>query len=140
MELNDVECGGTMKQIFRGYEVDTMVDVKGGNEMATYSYTCYGETYDDCRFVTGRYPNQNLAVRLISDTQGPILTVTTNPGIDISDEYICIKDYSENEGVLDWIKSLGMIDPEATEYHQVGWAQVSVHKLTNKGKEILGLA
>ena len=65
--------------------------------MKTFTYkSSYGFEYPNCYFVTGRYSeNNNLAVRIMNDSEGPICTVTVNLCRKINDDCIVVKDYSD---------------------------------------------
>lgn len=103
----------------------------------TYKST-YG-SYDNCSFLVGYYENDNLGIEIWSDTEGPITRVTVNPDIKIPEDSIAIKNYSENEGMVDWLKSMSIIDDEPTDIIHSGWVDIPVHKLTAHGKKMLGL-
>jgi len=52
----------------------------------------------------GRYQNGNPALSLIDCEDGmPYCTCTVNPDITLGDDQVVIKDYSENEGILDFL-------------------------------------
>lgn len=50
----------------------------------------------------GKYPNKRLAITLTDEEGYPCNRVTVNlPDVSLEDGEIIIKDYSENEGILD---------------------------------------
>lgn len=108
-------------------------------EMKHYTYESKYGTYEDCYFQLGRYTNNNLAVFIVSRTEGPITKVTINPDTRIPDTMIAIKDYSENEGMVDWLISMDIIERDPVFTIPSGYVDVPVHLLTRTGKEILGL-
>lgn len=96
--------------------------------------TKYAE-YPDCEFVPARYCNGNLALQVISETEGPITTCTVNPGFTIEDNAIAIKNYSENDGMVDTLKGMGIIGKELYRVRS-GFVEIPIYELTEKGLEI----
>lgn len=107
--------------------------------MSEFKYKSKYATYDRCIFQVGRYPNGNLAVEIWSQTEGPVNRVTVNPDVPLSDDMIAIKDYSENEGMVESMVELGIIIEPAFMTIQSGWVEIPVHMLTEKGKQMLGI-
>lgn len=99
--------------------------------------THYGE-YPDCEFVTGYYPNGNLALQVVSENEGPIVTCTVNPGQVVTHDAVAIKNYSENEGMVDILTEMGIIGRELYRI-QSEWVEIPVHELTDKGLKIFEL-
>lgn len=104
-------------------------------------------SYDDCCFSVGRYPNGNIAIEIWSDSEGPINRTTINAGIILPDEYIAVKNYSENEGIysenegiVDFLKELGIIAEEPVMTIPSGFIWVPIYRLTDKGEEILKIS
>lgn len=108
-------------------------------EMKHYTYESKYGTYEDCFFQIGRYMNGNLAISIMNETEGPITKVTINPDKRIPDTMIAIKDYSENEGMVNWLISMDIIEHDPVLTIPSGYVDVPVHLLTRTGKEILGL-
>ena len=104
------------------------------NNKFTYK-SQYGE-YHNCQFMIGYYENGNLGIEIWSDTEGPITKVTVNPDIKIPKDRIAIKNYSENEGIVDWLISEGIIEDTPVQIIPSGWIEIPVHKLTAKGLDI----
>lgn len=102
--------------------------------MNKFTYKSKYNSYQDCHFIVGRYPNGNLAVEIISDTEGPITKVTVNPNVKLEDDYIAIKDYSENEGMVEFLVSMGIIVENPVMTIPSGFVFIPVHRLTNAGK------
>ena len=96
--------------------------------------TTYGE-YPNCEFVTARYTNGNLALQIVSRDEGPICTCTVNPGGVVAHDAIAVKDYSENEGMVETLTDMGIIGEELYRIPS-GWVEIPVHKLTDKGLEL----
>lgn len=107
--------------------------------MKKFTYKNQYEVYENCYFITGNYINGNLAISIYNDTDGLIVKVTMNPGKEIPVSMIAIKDYSENKGMVDWLLSMDMIEVEPNMIITEGWITVPVHRLTDIGKEMLGI-
>ncbi len=93
--------------------------------------TQYGE-YPDCEFVTGYYPNGNLALEVAIKDEGPLCTCTVNPGHTIGHNAIAVKNYSENEGMVDTLTEMGIIGRRLYLIRS-GWVEIPVHELTEEG-------
>lgn len=105
--------------------------------MSNFTYKGKYREYKDCFFRTGYYENGNLAVEIWSAEDGPITKVTVNPGLSIYTDHIAIKDYSENEGMVSWLISEGLIEDTPTRIIVSGFVEIPVHKLTEKGKSFI---
>jgi hypothetical protein len=91
-------------------------------------------TYD-VKLVRGFYGNGNKAVQLMDAEDGsPVMIATVNLGNRNPDDLITIKNYSENEGVLEFLQEIGFVG-EVDHYEQAGWVEVPVCKLTDEGKK-----
>lgn len=99
--------------------------------------TKYGE-YPNCEFVTGYYPNGNLALQVAIKDEGSLCTCTVNPGQVVTHDAIAVKDYSENEGMVETLTTMGIIGKELYRIPR-GRVGIPVHKLTKKGLKIFGL-
>lgn len=79
----------------------------------TFTYmNGYGFKAEGCRFKTARYrTNGNLAIEIEND-EGPVIRVTLNDSPIDDDRKIAVKDYSENRGMANWLKVMGLIDRE----------------------------
>ena len=97
----------------------------------------FGHTYD-CRFKAMRYAsNGNLALIMEEAESGErILTATVNTTVKLPDDRIAVKDYSENVGVADFLKELGIIQPVEVASIPSGWVEIPVFELTESGKEL----
>lgn len=65
------------------------------------TYECYVEL--------GEYENGNTAIQLWTEEDGPIATATVNLGEVLPKDQAYIKDYSENEGILEALSQAGVI-------------------------------
>lgn len=85
------------------------------------------------RLVRGFYGNGNKAVEFIDmNDNSPVLIATVNLGTVNPPDMITIKDYSENAGVLKFLKEIGFVG-EVDHYEQAGFAEVPVCRLTPEG-------
>lgn len=106
-------------------------------EKFTY-FSKYG-TYENCQFMVGLYANGNLGIEIWSDEEGPITKVTVNPDIKIPTDRIAIKNYSENEGMVDFLVEEDLIEPDPVQIIESGFVTIPVHKLTTYGMLYLSL-
>lgn len=104
-----------------------------------FTYKSRYDEYQNCYFRTGRYPNGNLAIGIYNANQGPITKVTINPDITLPDDIIAIKNYSENSGIVEWLVSEGIVEELAESRVDYRWVSIPLHKLTEKGKQMLGI-
>lgn len=83
-----------------------------------------------CRLEKGQYPNGRIALELVEiGTEEPVLVATINMVNEylLEDELI-IKNYSENEGVLDVLINAQVIS-EPIRFVYTGWTTSPVCKL-----------
>ena len=78
--------------------------------MNTFNLKLKYGTYNNCFFKVNKYRNGNIALGIYNMSDGPICTVTVNPGMALPDDLIAIKNYSENSGVLESLIELGFIE------------------------------
>jgi hypothetical protein len=101
----------------------------------TFTYKGKYTTYPNCRFVPNRYRNGNLALQIFDD-EGLIATCTINGRVEIEGSIIAIKDYSENEGMVDFLKSIGIIEDRPKYCEHSGFVIIPYYGLTESGKEL----
>lgn len=99
----------------------------------------YG-SYENCSFHVGYYSNGNLGIEIWSDTDGPITKVTINPDVPLLHDRIAIKNYSENEGMIEWLISQDLIEKDPIQTIVSAWVEIPVHKLTAQGIITLSLS
>jgi len=88
-----------------------------------------------CAFRPARYrDNGNLALQ-IENADGPVCTCTVNPGEKLGDDVLCVKDYSENQGMAAFLRSMGIVG-ECVQVIPSGWVDLKVVELTEQGKEL----
>lgn len=80
-------------------------------------YTLHGERVN---VKIAKYGNKRPAI-LIEDEMGlPYMTASINvPQLELKDDEVVIKDYSENEGVYEWLLERNIIQP-LHRVHRVG--------------------
>lgn len=103
-----------------------------------YKFT-YQE-YKNCWFSINRYPNGNIALEIWQDDYGPIVRVTVNPGVPLPEDYLAVKDYSENKGMTDFLQRLDIIVDAPVMSIPSGHVWIHVYRLTEFGKEILKIS
>jgi len=84
----------------------------------------------ECDLQFQRYCNGRLAIQL-TDTEdhSPVATATVNlPDARLGDDEVCIKDYSENEGVLAALVNAKVVS-EPVRFESSGWVTIPVCKL-----------
>ena len=80
-----------------------------------------------------KYQNGNNALEFIETETGyPYLRASVNPSIDIPADLIAIKDYSENHGVGDYLRAIGIIS-NVRAHVQSGYIKIPVYALTKEG-------
>lgn len=84
----------------------------------------------DCKIVKGVYSNGRTAMELVDATDGePVCTATVNiPETHIEKDEVIIKNYSENEGILDVLIEAGVISKPSRTI-QTGYVEAHVCKL-----------
>lgn len=97
--------------------------------------TRHGLPVSGCAFRVARYRSTgNLALQVV-DAEGVVCTCSVNPDEKLGDDVLCVKDYSENEGVLDELRRLGVVG-EVVQTIPSGWVEFKVAELTEQGKEL----
>ena len=65
----------------------------------------------NCVTRIGWYGNGNLAIRLFDiEDDSPVATATTNAGKTLPDNQVAVKDWTENQGMVEALKEAGVID------------------------------
>lgn len=102
--------------------------------------TKYANNY--CFLQVTRYvANGNLCLIAYDDmTEEEVMRLTVNPSVKLTDDEICIKTYSENEGLLECLIEQGLIDPMPERSFASGFVMLPVHRLTEKGKALIANA
>lgn len=88
----------------------------------------YGE-FDNCTLGFGKYYNGTHAMKIYDSEGQPLINVTKAlPGFFIGGNEVLVKDYSENEGILECLTNLGIIEPTG-ETLPAGYARLHLCKL-----------
>lgn len=85
----------------------------------------------ECFIETSMYSNNDrLAIVLCDNTDGEMIAVATVnlPHSHLPDDHVFIKDYSENEGIMNILINAGIID-SPTLYVPSGYVQIPMCKL-----------
>jgi hypothetical protein len=70
----------------------------------------YGE-YDNCSLRFSKYQDGTIALRIFDEYDHPLMTVTKNvPGCSLKKNQILVKNYSENEGILECLEEQEIIE------------------------------
>lgn len=96
-----------------------------------------GQVYRNVELTLTHYRNGQLAMQLYCamddepDQMEPLMTVSTCIiDREIPPNAIWVKDYSENEGILDWLISNAIVEQEACATAPAGYTVVTAHHLT----------
>lgn len=81
----------------------------------------------DCNLVFGEYVSEgNPYIQLVDVRDGlPVATATVNPSVQLEKGQVCIKDYSENEGMLQTLMDAGLVSAPV-DYIPMGFVRVPV--------------
>ena len=85
-----------------------------------------------------RYPNGNLAIEMLSEEVGYVMTPTVNAGVRLDDSAVCIKDWSENEGIAEAMKDAGFLG-DLVGTIPCGYCSAKVFAVTDALRKCLGL-
>lgn len=90
----------------------------------------FGFEYDVQLVVSTYAVKDRMAIMLIdSDSGEQVATVTVNlPEEELDEDEVFIKNHSENEGMLEWTKQIGLVK-EITGYVKSGFVEVPKVKL-----------
>lgn len=92
----------------------------------------------DCVLNANSYGNGRLALTLSGEGGSRIAVATVNiPTAPLADGEVCIKDYSENEGMFAALVAAGVVEPLPTRIIPQGFVQVPVCKLTPAARDWL---
>ena len=81
--------------------------------------------------------NDNLALMLIDEKDGsPITTITVNTEDKLPEGFGYVKNYSENEGIMEVLQEEGLIK-EVFGYKQMGWVTVPLVEFDLEGVDEL---
>ena len=99
------------------------------NWMVKMSSPWTGEQFDlDVRCLTYASP-KNIALELLCE-DGPYGMATINTEVVLPSHHVAIKNYSENEGMVDALLASGVISGEPALYIASGFATIPVYELS----------
>ena len=85
-------------------------------------------TYKNCHLLFGQYSNKRIAIQ-IQYKDMPLMKATVNlPAVEIEPGEILIKNYAENEGVLQALIDAGVIE-DTDKFVKAGYSIANVCKL-----------
>ena len=105
------------------------------------NYTAFGEEYEVYLEFNRYADNGATAIQLMSDEEGPIATATVNPVDEEFDRmvkkdgghrFVCIKDYSENEGMTQFLMENNVIKPDLITWIPSGFVLLGAFELTEE--------
>lgn len=107
------------------------------NKTTKFAYpSAFGKVYPNCTFETASYANNGNNALQIYDEEGEMLiTCSVNPSKKLDKNHICIKDYSENEGMVNFLSKMGIIGKWVEDIPS-GWVVLPVYELTESGLEL----
>ena len=91
-----------------------------------------------CKLKLAFYYNGRKAIKLVDAGTGePIATATVNmPDQILKENWVFIKDYSENEGMTDALIKHGIIKPDEVSGASSGFVHVFAYELTDEVMEM----
>lgn len=92
--------------------------------------------YEDAEFWPGRYCNGNLALRVGSSKAGLVCTCSVNQGELLPDTELAVKDWSENEGMVEELKRQNVIFGDPVKTFRSGFVEIKAFALTAYGKSL----
>lgn len=88
----------------------------------------------ECQLEVGCYSNGRVALSLVENAE-PVAVATVNmPNVDLEDGEVCIKDYSENEGMFAALVAAGVVERQPVRAIPSGFVNIPVAMLTEAGK------
>lgn len=79
-----------------------------------------------------KYQSNGETALFLRSVKGPYMTITVNlPDVDLDDDEVSIKNYSENEGVFEWLVDEGIVS-EPIRYEHQGHVKVPICRLLEK--------
>lgn len=84
----------------------------------------------DCELIKGRYDNGRIGLEVIDAKDGePLFTATVNlPDIELASDEVVIKNYSENEGLLEVLVAYNYVIPTG-QVVETGYVSVPICQL-----------
>lgn len=102
-----------------------------------FAYKSPYATYEGCNFGVSKYTNNgNNALWIENTNDGHIATCSVNGNRKNFSDEISIKDWSENEGMIEFLISLGIIEKDHIAIERSGFVVIKTFKLTDSGIEL----
>ncbi|MCJ0932579.1 hypothetical protein MST22_15635 [Virgibacillus halodenitrificans] len=90
----------------------------------------------DCKVVFGRYGNGNTAIQLMGKVDNQLVAVASVNGESIiGSELVGIKNWSENEGMVNALISANIIEAELAFIEPTGFVAIEYYPLTEEAKQ-----
>lgn len=84
---------------------------------------------EQCEVVISMYPTGNKRIDLINEIGFPIATASTDPWFDLNNEEVCIKNYSENEGIKEALLEAGILVGNPLDSIDNGYTVTEIYQL-----------
>jgi len=91
--------------------------------------------HETVRALFARYPNGQIALQRVTETQEPWLTATSAIGAPVPAGCVAIKDWSENEGVPAILLASSVIEGAPVARVRSGCVAVPIYRLTAAARE-----
>lgn len=91
---------------------------------------------DDCYFVATHYKSPDNPALLIESDGERMCIASVNPDMELPEHHIAIKNWSENDGMDDFLKKVGIIENEPIYSVPSGFVSIPIYPLTEKGKKL----
>lgn len=94
---------------------------------------------ENCHFVATRYQEpSNLALIVENDDNETVAVCSVNPRRLKGDDVLCVKEWSENQGMLDFLVSQNIVTKKYDWFdsEESGFVVINAYYLTDKGKEL----
>ena len=92
--------------------------------------------YENCHLIFGRYSNARVAIQIYRDYQLIAKATVNIPEAKLNDDEVLIKDYAENQGILQSLINNKIITNTGNVI-ATGFTAVNVCKLTAKALDML---
>ena len=101
---------------------------------------------DNWKFKASHYlQNGNNALMIVETTAKGFevemyCMCSVNPGVLVPEDCLAVKDYSENEGMVEFLKAEGVIEGDPVGKITSGFVEIPVYALTGKGMDLFASA
>lgn len=104
----------------------------------SFTYTSkFGTVYNDCFFVIGSYETTGNHAISVANDEGLICYCTVNAQRVNKPDEIGVKNYGENEGMMDFLIGMGIIEKKPFTFEHSGFVMIPYFKLTDSGLELV---